>query len=131
MILFKIFTRHSMMITIIQGNKQWHIQHQSHIWETQRQIFSRGNPYRVKTSSSLDDKYYLHSLHYHTYEHQLIVRLKPLFCKLQLAERTNSLCSRSHLNLWGHQSSLAPPNHPGFWIWNTKIYYNDMCSITS
>jgi hypothetical protein len=28
---FKIFTRHSMMITIMQGNKQWHIQHQSHI----------------------------------------------------------------------------------------------------
>jgi hypothetical protein len=52
---------------------------------------SRGNPYRVKTSSSLYDKYYLHSLHYHTYEHQLIVRLQPLFCKLQLAESTNSL----------------------------------------
>jgi hypothetical protein len=28
---FKIFTRHSMMITIMQGNEQWHIQHQSHI----------------------------------------------------------------------------------------------------
>jgi hypothetical protein len=28
---FKIFIRHSMMITIIPGNKQWHIQHQSHI----------------------------------------------------------------------------------------------------
>jgi hypothetical protein len=28
---FKIFIRHSMMITIMQGNKQWHIQHQSHI----------------------------------------------------------------------------------------------------
>jgi hypothetical protein len=28
---FKIFTRHSMMITIMQGNKQRHIQHQSHI----------------------------------------------------------------------------------------------------
>ena len=28
---FKIFTRHSMMITIMQGNKQWHIQHQSNI----------------------------------------------------------------------------------------------------
>ena len=40
---------------------------------------SQGNPYWVKTSSSLYDKYYLHSLHYHTYEHQLIVRLQPLF----------------------------------------------------
>jgi hypothetical protein len=39
---------------------------------------SQGNPYKVKTSSSLYDKYYLHSLHYHTYEHQLIVRLQPL-----------------------------------------------------
>jgi hypothetical protein len=28
---FKFFTRHSMIITIMQGNKQWHIQHQSHI----------------------------------------------------------------------------------------------------
>jgi hypothetical protein len=52
---------------------------------------SKGNLYRVKTSSSLYDKYYLHSLHYHTFEHQLIVRLQPLFCKLQLAESTNSL----------------------------------------
>ena len=40
---------------------------------------SQGNPYRVKTSSSLYDKYYLHSLNYHTDEHQLIVRLQPLF----------------------------------------------------
>jgi hypothetical protein len=52
---------------------------------------SQGNPYRVKTSSSLYDKYYLHSLHYHTYEHQLIVRLQPLFCKLQLV-RAPTLC---------------------------------------
>jgi hypothetical protein len=43
---------------------------------------SRGNPYRVKTSSSLYDKYYLHSLHYHAYEHQLIVRLQPLFLQV-------------------------------------------------
>jgi hypothetical protein len=54
---------------------------------------SQGNPYRVKTSSYLYDKYHLHSLHYHTYEHQLIVRLQPLFCKLQLVESTNSLFS--------------------------------------
>jgi hypothetical protein len=52
---------------------------------------SQGNPYRVKTSSSLYNKYYLDSLHYHTFEHQLIVRLQPLFCKLQLADSTNSL----------------------------------------
>jgi hypothetical protein len=54
---------------------------------------SQGNPYRVKTSSSLYDKYYLHPIHYHTYENQLIVRLQPLFCKLQLVESTNSLFS--------------------------------------
>jgi hypothetical protein len=28
---FEIFTRHSMMITIMKRNKQRHIQHQSHI----------------------------------------------------------------------------------------------------
>jgi hypothetical protein len=47
----------------------------------------------VKTSSSLYDKYSLHSVHYHTYENQLIMRLQPLFYKLQLAESTNSLFS--------------------------------------
>jgi hypothetical protein len=52
---------------------------------------SQGNPYRVKTSSSLYDKYYLQSLHYHTFEHQLIVRLQALFYKMQLSESTNSL----------------------------------------
>ena len=31
---FKFFTRHSMIITIMQENKQWHIQHQSHISDT-------------------------------------------------------------------------------------------------
>jgi hypothetical protein len=36
---FKIFTRHSMMITIMQRDKQRHIQHQSHTCDTQRQIF--------------------------------------------------------------------------------------------
>jgi hypothetical protein len=43
---------------------------------------SRGNPYKVKPSFSLYDKYYLHSLHYHTYEHELIVRLQPLVIKV-------------------------------------------------
>jgi hypothetical protein len=62
----------------------------THMRNTEIDI-SQGNPHRVKKSSSLYDKYYLHSLHYHTYEHQLIVRLQPLFCKLQLAESTNSL----------------------------------------
>jgi hypothetical protein len=38
---FKIFTRHSMMITIMQRNKQRHIQHQSHISERQRQIIPK------------------------------------------------------------------------------------------
>jgi hypothetical protein len=90
---FKILTRHSMMITIMQGNKQMaHSTSITYMRNTETDIF-RGNPYRVKTSSSLYDKYYLHSLYYHTYEHQLIVRLQPLFCKMQLAESTNSLFS--------------------------------------
>jgi hypothetical protein len=50
----------------------------THMRNTEIDI-SQGNPYRVKTSFCLYDKYYLHSLHYHTYEHQLIVRLQPLF----------------------------------------------------
>jgi hypothetical protein len=79
------------MITIMQGNEQWHIQASVTYMRNTETDISQGNPYRVKTSSSLYDKYYLHSLHYHTFEHQLIVRLQPLFCKLQLAESTNSL----------------------------------------
>ena len=44
---------------------------------------SRGNPYREKNSFSLYDKYYLHSLQYHTYEHQFIVRLQPLILQAE------------------------------------------------
>jgi hypothetical protein len=75
------------------------------------------------------------------FEHQLFVRLPPLFYKLQLAESTNSLVSlaptrRKHqlpecsstnwmeaptsshtgTNLYNREQwfSLAPPYHPGF-----------------
>jgi hypothetical protein len=87
---FKIFTRYSMMIIIMQGknNGTFNIRH---IYDKHRDRYFPRNPYKVKNSSSLYDKYYLLFLHYHTFEHQLIVRLQPLFCKLQLTESTNSL----------------------------------------
>ena len=81
------------------------------------------------------------SVHYHSYELQLLLRLPPLFYKLQLAESTNSLVSlaptrRKHqlpecfntnwmeaptsshtgTNLYNREQwfSLASPWHPHF-----------------
>jgi hypothetical protein len=83
----------------------------------------------------------LYYVHYHSYELQLLLRLPPLFYKLQLVERTNSLVSleptrRKHqlpecsstnwmeaptsshtgTNLYNREQwfSLAPPYHPSF-----------------
>jgi hypothetical protein len=128
-------------INIIHNMKNINNEHQSHIRYTQRQIFSRKpikgeNIFFFEMIGSL-----LSSVHYHTYELQLIVRLQPLFCKLQLAESTNSLfslastrrkyqppeCSSTDwmeaptstytsTNLYNREQkfSLAPPYHLGF-----------------
>ena len=49
----------------------------------------------------------------------------PWFLWLQPDGSYNSLRSRTHLNLWGQQSSRAPPNLPMIQIFATETYYSD------
>jgi hypothetical protein len=68
-------------------------EHQSHIRYTQRHIFHeethKGRKNLLLRNDRQSFKFYTSSM----FEHQLKVRLLPLFYKLQLVESTNSLVS--------------------------------------
>jgi hypothetical protein len=53
--------------------------------------------------------------------------LPPWFFWLQLDGSYNSLCSSTHLKLWGQQSSLESPYHPDYKNFVTETYYSIQC----
>jgi hypothetical protein len=137
--IFLIF--HQVTINIIHHMNNINNEHQSHIRYTQRQIFHEETHKGRKPLLLRNDRQSFKFCTSSMFEHQLKVRLLPLFYKLQLVESTNSLVSlaptrRKHqlpecsstdwmeaptsshtgTNLYNREQlfSLAPPCHPGF-----------------
>jgi hypothetical protein len=78
-------------INIIQDMNTKNNEHQSHIRYTQRHIFHEENHKGRKPLFFFNDRKSFKFCTSSILEHQLNVRLLPLFYKLQLVESTNSL----------------------------------------
>jgi hypothetical protein len=88
---FLIF--HQVTINIIHHMNNINNEHQSHIRYTQRQIFHEETHKGRKPLLLRNDRQSFKFCTSSMFEHQLKVRLLPLFYKLQLVESTNSLVS--------------------------------------
>jgi hypothetical protein len=80
-------------INIIQHMDNIYNKHQSHIRYTQRHIFHEETHKGRKPLLLRNDRQSFKFCTSSMFEHQLKVRLLPLFYKLQLVESTNSLVS--------------------------------------
>jgi hypothetical protein len=88
---FLIF--HQVTINIIHNMSSISNEHQSHIRYTQRQIFHEETHKGRKPLLLRNDRQSFKFCTSSMFEHQLKVRLLPLFYKIQLIESTNSLVS--------------------------------------